>query len=466
MSFAANMSSEALLHIAMYPWFAIGHLNSFMDTANKLAERGDIISFFLPAKTQTKLEPLNLYKDLITFIPITVPQVDGLPSGTEITADIPRSLLPLLTTAFDLTEPTIESSLRDIKPHFVFYDFAHWLPSLARRLCIKAICLSVVGPPAVGYLISPERKLIEKPITEVDLRAPPQSFPPSSIKLSAHESREALTLVTVKKDGQGGISFVERLMISYIDCDALVFKACREMEGIYCDYLEAQFRNPVILSGPMVPRPPTSALEKKWATWMDGFEAKTVIFCALGSECILKKDQFQELILGLELSGLPFFAALKPPMGVETIESALPEGFEERVMGRGLVHGEWVQQQLILQHPSVGCFVTHCGSNSSAEGLVSECQLVLLPHAVEQHIIAREMAGDLKLGVEVEKGEEDGLFTREGVCRAVRAVMDDDSKVGQEVRANHTKWRELLLSPGLENSYLDSFVQRLYSLLQ
>ncbi|KAG6640555.1 cyanidin 3-O-galactoside 2''-O-xylosyltransferase FGGT1-like [Carya illinoinensis] len=457
------MSSEGPLHIAMYPWLAVGHLNPFMHTANKFAERGHKISFFLPTKTQTKLEPLNLHKDLISFIPITVPHVDGLPSGTEVTADIPRSLVSLLFTAFDLTEPTIESSLGDIKPHFVFYDLAHWLPSLARRLRIKAICLSVVGPPAVGYLISPERKLIEKHLTEVDLKAPPPSFPPSSIKLSAHESREALTLVTVKKDGQGGVSFVERLMISYTDCDALVFKACREMEGIYCDYLQAQIRKPVILSGPIVPGPPTSALEKKWATWMDGFEAKTVIFCALGSECILKKDQFQELVLGLELSGLPFFAALKPPTEVETIESALPEGFEERVKGRGIVHGEWVQQQLILQHPSVGCFVTHCGSNSSAEGLVSECQLVLLPHAVEQHIIAREMAGDLKLGVEVEKGEEDGLFTREGVCRAVRAVMDDDSRVGQEVRANHTKWRELLLSPGLENSYMDSFVQRLYS---
>ncbi|KAG6693679.1 hypothetical protein I3842_09G012200 [Carya illinoinensis] len=262
-----------------------------MHTANKLAERGRKISFFLPTKTQTKLEPLNLHKDLISFIPITVPHVDGLPSGTEITAAIPRSLVSLLFTAFDLTEPTIESSLGDIRPHFVFYDLAHWLPSLARRLRIKAICLSVVGPPAVGYLISPERKLIEKHLTEVNLKAPPPSFPPSSIKLSAHESREALTLVTVKKDGQGGISFVERLMISYTDCDALVFKACREMEGIYCDYLEAQIRKPVILSGPIVPGPPTSALEKKWATWMDGFEAKTVILCAFGSECILKKAE-------------------------------------------------------------------------------------------------------------------------------------------------------------------------------
>jgi len=51
---------------------------------------------------------------------------------------------------------------------------------------------------------------------------------------------------------------------------------------------------------------------------------------------------------------MPFLAALKPPIGAEAIESALPEGFNERTNGRGVVHGDWVQQLLILSHPSVG----------------------------------------------------------------------------------------------------------------
>lgn len=53
------------------------------------------------------------------------------------------------------------------------------------------------------------------------------------------------------------------------------------------------------------------------------------------------------------------------------------------------------------------------------------------------------MSKNLKVGVEIEKGEEDGLFTKESVCKAVRAVMEDDSEVGREVRANHAKLRAL-----------------------
>ena len=73
---------------------------------------------------------------------------------------------------------------------------------------------------------------------------------------------------------------------------------------------------------------------------------------------------------------LPFLAALKPHIGAEAIESTLPEGFNERTKGRWVVHGDWVQQLLILSHPSVGCFVTHCGSGSLTKAMVNECQLI------------------------------------------------------------------------------------------
>lgn len=304
----------------------------------------------------------------------------------------------------------------------------------------------------------------EKSLKEFDLLVPPKSFPSSScIRLSAHEAR-GLVKETVKELGVG-ISFLERQLIALNDSDAIGFKTSREMEGVYCDYIERQFGKKVILAGPVVPEPPNSALEEKWANFLGNFGCKKVIFCAFGSECVLENDQFQELILGLELTGLPFLVALKPPKGYEKIECALPEGFEERVKERGLVHGGWVQQQLILRHSSVGCFVTHCGSGSLLEGLMNECQLVLVPNVGDQIVNARMMSGDLRVGVEVKRGNESGAFTREGVCKAVKDAMDDESEVGKEMRRNHDKWREFLLSKGLEDSYIDGFVEKLLAMI-
>ncbi|GLT72518.1 hypothetical protein SLA2020_444450 [Shorea laevis] len=292
---------------------------------------------------------------------------------------------------------------------------------------------------------------------------PPSGFPLSSITLHVHEAR--LFAALSKEKFGSDILFLDRLFTSFGESDALGFWTCREIEGPCIDYLVSQFEKPVLVSGPILVEPPASALEEKWVQWLASFKAGSVIYCALGSESKLTKDQFQELILGLELCGWPFLAALKPPGGAESLEAALPEGFEERIKGKGIVHGGWVQQRSILGHPSIGCFVTHCGASSLLEALRRECQLVLLPQNPDQTINARMMGNHLKVGVEVEKGEEDGLFTKESVCKAVRAVMEVDSEVGMLVRANRAKLRDLLLSEDLQSSYIDSFCQKLKDLV-
>ncbi|XP_073037401.1 cyanidin 3-O-galactoside 2''-O-xylosyltransferase FGGT1-like [Primulina eburnea] len=450
---------ENSLRLVMYPWFAMGHLTSFLHISNKFAERGHKIFFILPEKTQSRLEKFNLYPDSISFIPVTVPHVEGLPHGTETSSEVPFPLYSLLRHAMDLTESTIESLLQELKPHFVFFDFTHWLPDLTRRLGMKSVHYCTISPLAVAYLFRDES-------TVEALMDPPLGFPTTGIKIYTHEARVVSTINNMK-EFSSGMTYVQRMIKSVEECDAIGFKSCSEMEGTYCDFLEKKFKKPVFLAGPVLPKPPSSALDEKWAKWLDQFKPKTAIFCALGSEARLKMDQFQELILGIELSGYPFFAALKPPIGADTIQEALPEGFQERTEKIGAVHGGWVQQQMILAHPSVGCFVTHCGSGSLSEAMVSECQLVLIPQMGDQIMNARFMAADLRVGVEVEKGDDSGLFTKDGVAKAIRLAMDNDSEIGNEIRANHAKWRDFLLGEeGLENSYMDQFVEKLRGLLE
>ncbi|CAK9316192.1 unnamed protein product [Citrullus colocynthis] len=156
------------------------------------------------------------------------------------------------------------------------------------------------------------------------------------------------------------------------ECNAIAFKSCREIEGPFIDYLEAEFRKPLLPAGVVDLQPLTTTLEERWGKWLSEFNSGSVIYCEFGSECTLTRNQFQELLLGLELTNLPFFAALKPPHGIDTVGAALLEGFEQRIQGRGVVYGGCVQQQQILEHPSIGCFITQCGSGSLSEALVKK----------------------------------------------------------------------------------------------
>ncbi|MCH93585.1 anthocyanidin 3-O-glucosyltransferase, partial [Trifolium medium] len=81
-------------------------------------------------------------------------------------------------------------------------------------------------------------------------------------------------------------------------------------------------------------------------------------------------------------------------------------------------------------------------------------------------INAKIMGRNLKVGVEVKKGEEDGLFTKESICEAVKIVMDDENETGREVRTNHEKLRNLLLSHDLESSCVDGFCEKLQELVR
>ena len=231
-----------------------------------------------------------------------MPEIDGLPCGSETTSDVLSSLYPLIMTAMDLTEKDIELHLLDLKPHIIFFDFAFWIPNLSQRLGIKSLQYLIVSPVTISYTSSPARLFQGTNLTEAELKKPPIGFPESFIKLHAFETK---FLVSKRKMEFGsGVLFYDRLCDGLRLSDAIGFKGCREIEGPYVDYLGNQFKKPVFLSGPVIPEPPNSTLEDKWASWLGGFKAGCVVYCALGSECTLDQNQFQELLLGLELSGI------------------------------------------------------------------------------------------------------------------------------------------------------------------
>ncbi|AED96436.1 flavonol 3-O-glucosyltransferase-like protein [Arabidopsis thaliana] len=436
-------------HAFMFPWFAFGHMTPYLHLANKLAAKGHRVTFLLPKKAQKQLEHHNLFPDRIIFHSLTIPHVDGLPAGAETASDIPISLGKFLTAAMDLTRDQVEAAVRALRPDLIFFDTAYWVPEMAKEHRVKSVIYFVISANSIAHELVPGG----------ELGVPPPGYPSSKVLYRGHDAHALLTFSI----------FYERLHYRITtglkNCDFISIRTCKEIEGKFCDYIERQYQRKVLLTGPMLPEPDNSRpLEDRWNHWLNQFKPGSVIYCALGSQITLEKDQFQELCLGMELTGLPFLVAVKPPKGAKTIQEALPEGFEERVKNHGVVWGEWVQQPLILAHPSVGCFVTHCGFGSMWESLVSDCQIVLLPYLCDQILNTRLMSEELEVSVEV-KREETGWFSKESLSVAITSVMDKDSELGNLVRRNHAKLKEVLVSPGLLTGYTDEFVETLQNIV-
>ncbi|GAV78215.1 UDPGT domain-containing protein [Cephalotus follicularis] len=455
------------LKVVMFPWFAFGHINPFVQLSNKLSAHGVQVTFFsAPGNIARIKNTLKLSPD-INIVPLSIPHIDGLPPNIDSTADLTPSMSELLKQALDLMQPQVKALLTELKPHFVFFDFAqHWLPAMASQLGIKTIAFSVFASSSNAYVMVPSRlkfRTNQKSCNISDLVKPPQGFPVTSINsLKAHEAKD---LTYVFKNFHGNPSVYERVMDCLNNSNAMVMRTLDdEMERPYIDYISSQFQKPVLSLGPLVSQsPPAGELEEKWANWLGKFPPKSVIYCSFGSETFLNKDQIQELALGLELTGSPFILVLNFPAHVDgpaELDKALPEGFLERVKDRGIGHIGWVQQQLILAHEAVGCFVCHSGFSSVIEALVNDRQLVLLPFKNDQFFNSKWISGDMKAGVEVNRREEDGHFGQEDIMEAVSVVMSD-KEASTFIRANHKKWRELLLNGHIQNKLIIDLVEQL-----
>jgi anthocyanidin 3-O-glucoside 2'''-O-xylosyltransferase len=69
---------------------------------------------------------------------------------------------------------------------------------------------------------------------------------------------------------------------------------------------------------------------------------------------------------------------------------------------------------------------------------------------------------ELKVAVEVER-EDNRWISKESLSEAIISVMDKESEVGGLVKYNHAKFKEAFTGEGVQERYLDTFIQSLQS---
>jgi UDP:flavonoid glycosyltransferase YjiC (YdhE family) len=197
--------------------------------------------------------------------------------------------------------------------------------------------------------------------------------------------------------------------------------------------------------------------------WLNSKAESSVVYISFGSLSVLTKPQMEELARGLLDSGHSFLWVIRNTDRNGKEEKEIEKlSCREELEEKGLIV-TWCSQVEVLSHPSLGCFVTHCGWNSSLESLVSGVPVIGFPQWTDQGTNAKLIQDVWKTGVRVNVNEE-GIVESDEIKRCLELVMGDGDR-GEEMRRNAKKWKELAREAAKEggSSYnnLKAFVDKI-----
>ncbi|XP_009365863.2 UDP-glycosyltransferase 83A1-like [Pyrus x bretschneideri] len=155
--------------------------------------------------------------------------------------------------------------------------------------------------------------------------------------------------------------------------------------------------------------------------WLDQQPPNSVIYVAFGSFTVFNPTQFKELALALELSERPFLWVVRPD--ITDTSDPYPEGYQKRVASLGQVVG-WAPQPKVLAHPSIACFLSHCGWNSTLEGLSNGVPFLCWPYFADQFTNESYICDVWKVGLKFEKNET-GIITKEEIKNKLEQLLGD-----------------------------------------
>ncbi|GFQ00629.1 beta-d-glucosyl crocetin beta-1 6-glucosyltransferase [Phtheirospermum japonicum] len=415
----------------MFPWLGYGHITPYLELAKKLTARHDFKVYLcstLATLTSIEHKITDTMSPSIKLVPILFPAFPDLPRKLHTTNGLPPNLMPRLKEAM-LSLRTVSGFsdiLSDLKPDLIIYDFLQpWLPSLARDHEIPAVQFVTSSCTATSVMCH----YFKNPSGDVD-------FPFPEIRFRGYESGEMEERELVFKGLEGSNNIV-------------LVKGFKEIESSYFDYASGLLGKRFLPVGPLVQEPgPNDREDLELLAWLDERKPKSTIFVSFGSEYFLTQADLDEIALGLELSGVSFIWVVRFPKDSPNglLNETLPEGFLERVGGRGRVLEGWAPQAKILAHWNTGGFVSHCGWNSVLESMSFGVPIIALPMHLDQPTNAR-LVENVGVGVEVVR-DEDGTLHGGTLAAVIKKVVVEDS--GEFVRKTASIMRKKLILKGDE----------------
>ncbi|KAK1265175.1 UDP-glycosyltransferase 73C3 [Acorus gramineus] len=431
------------LHFLLLPFMASGHMLPMSNIAILLARRGASVTLITTPLNAARLRPtLSPHQPLISLVALPFPPApdSGLPDGCESFDALPsRDHEPAF---FRATEALLAPTLHHLRarchapPSCVIADaLLPWARKVAREFraprlvfhgyaFFATLCLhNLVAHGALARVGGGHERVVVPGMPHV----------------------VEITEEQLQVDAR-----LEDLWEARETADGVIVNSFEELEHEYLDiYREATGKNVWVIGPVSLPNNPPNTIDRGREAspdelgcldWLNQREPKSVIYVSFGSIGRLSPPQTAELARTLEASGYNFMWVIKGG-------GRLPEEFKEEPIteSRMVVHG-WAPQVAILSHRAVGGFITHCGWNSTLEGVSAGVPMVAWPLFAEQFFNEKLVVDVLRIGVRigVERlsgwaGEGVGVVGVEAIERVLEEVMDG----GKEGVLRRMRAREL-----------------------
>ncbi|CAA0822472.1 UDP-glycosyltransferase 89A2 [Striga hermonthica] len=451
---------NGVVHILIVPYPAQGHMLPLLDLAHHLAARGLSITLLVTTGNLPILAPiLAAHPSSVHTLTLPFPSHPSIPAGVEHIKDLGnQGNLPMIAALSALQDPIARwFATHPNPPAAILSDFfLGWTHHLAARLAVPRIVFFSSGAFAVDLLnhlwVNSESVETGAELEFLDFPGSP-SFPWEHIPSVFRRYKESGPSAAGAK-----FDLHRTSMIDNFSAWAAVTNSFQALEGPFLAHMKRAMSSPRFYTvGPlnMASGPGQDSLDPhnhSVISWLDECNIDgSVLFVCFGSQKVLNKAQMEALADGLDRSRARFIWAANGP---------IPDGFDSRVSGRGLVLRGWAPQRAILGHRAVGWFLSHCGWNSLLEAVVAGPVILGWPMEADQFVNAKLLVDYVGAAFRVCEGG-DAVPNPDELARKIVESM----RVGSKEKARAKELRDSALEAigigGSSNRDLDGLVQEL-----
>lgn len=451
-----------ITHVVFFPFMAAGHMIPILDIAKLFATHNVKTTIITtPLNAPFFLKPLESYnKNTKNCPPIDVEIIPfpskeaGYPEGIENFEHFtsPPEMNKFLLGCQKFEEP-LEKVLEKLKPNCLVADM---LFAFATRVAAKF---------NIPRLVFHGTAFFAQCVTQAFWKCLPDLKSNDSLENNEEVVIPSLPHEIKLKKSQMPQEVLEELMDFWtkaLEAEAksygVIVNSFYELEPDYVHYYKDVVGRMAWHIGPVslcnreneakFQRGKDSSIdEHECLTWLDSKDPNSVVYICFGSLSVFSNSQLREIVMALEALGQDFIWVVgkisKGKEGEDENEEWLPNGFEERMQGKGLIIRGWAPQILILGHKSIGAFVTHCGWNSILEGISCGVPMVTWPVFAEQHTNEKLVTEILKIGVAVGAKEwnmiVEGKVKWDSIKESIEKVMVGHDALEMRSKVNKLK---------------------------